>query len=308
MSTYGDTISDWSQKDLKYQEIFLFNYYINQMLNQTPGRSKYLISASNKQVKRWLVYLSKYLKKSDNPDFFIIEKIQPNILENSTDRRFYRLSLGLLLGLSFGLISTMVGIGLGQLSFSLSFGVSGTVAIFLIIGLDLILVFFSIVRFLVSLYKDAVAYSDNYFITTFSAAVEFIAGMLPIVLVIAANARYENETIIITIFKFIFNIILEHAMAFRAEIYNTHTLVGAMSGLILGVIIGVVNLTDIIIPINKIDILNLNTQWFRSFFNINTSERLIPENLDFDGVINILFLFYLYPLDLFLAHILPELF
>ena len=112
---------DWSTEDL-LQELkstdnpysHLFDSYIQRMLNRKVSRTtkpKY----SKKQVISWLSWLAKTMV-NESKIIFLIEKMQPTLLESRSERIFYRIRNfllgGLVIGLIAGLFSGLTGGGI----------------------------------------------------------------------------------------------------------------------------------------------------------------------------------------------------
>ncbi|NEQ10707.1 MAG: NACHT domain-containing protein [Moorea sp. SIO4E2] len=82
----------------------LFEAYIDRKLEENHDRRGY----SEEETRRWLGWLAKQLKERQQTEF-LIEKMQPDLLNNSTEKWFYKLILGLIVGLILGLILGLIG-------------------------------------------------------------------------------------------------------------------------------------------------------------------------------------------------------
>ncbi|KST64026.1 NACHT domain-containing protein [Mastigocoleus testarum] len=105
----------------------LFDNYIKLMLKR-PNRSKVQDKYSQTQTKRWLIWLAqKMVQRSQT--VFLIEQMQPTWLK-SRAKNFYRLSLGTIFGILFGLINLLAFTWMAGLIHGLIWG-----GIYLIIGI-----------------------------------------------------------------------------------------------------------------------------------------------------------------------------
>jgi len=130
----GISIFDLPQTDsIEERRRHLFNTYIERMFNRRSHKALY----SKSQTKRWMIWLSQRLVQQSQT-VFLIERIQPNWLEDSHQKWIYVLSIGLiggliltisfsylnvsLFGIDAGLVSSTFNGTLGGLISALFFG------------------------------------------------------------------------------------------------------------------------------------------------------------------------------------------
>ena len=84
----------------------LFDAYIKRRLEKPHNRKGYELE----DAKRWLIWLAKTLKKQNRAEF-LIEDMQPSLLETIQQKRLYQIFAGLISGIILGLISGLIGGG-----------------------------------------------------------------------------------------------------------------------------------------------------------------------------------------------------
>lgn len=94
----------------------LFDAYIKRGLEKFQNHQRY----TPKDVKYWLVWLAKTIKKQNKTEF-LIETMQPNLLETVKQKRQYKLICGLIGALTCGLIGEVIG----GLNTGIGFGLVG---------------------------------------------------------------------------------------------------------------------------------------------------------------------------------------
>ncbi|MFN6461515.1 MAG: NACHT domain-containing protein [Nostoc sp. DedVER02] len=107
----------------------LFDAYIKVKLDETQPSKLYKVGKepSKENTKFWLVWLAKKLKDNKQTEF-LIEKMQPHLLDNFLSKFLYGLIIGLITGLILGLITWLI--------FGLIFGLIIGLILGLITGLD----------------------------------------------------------------------------------------------------------------------------------------------------------------------------
>ncbi|NET67482.1 MAG: NACHT domain-containing protein [Moorea sp. SIO1G6] len=97
----------------------LFEAYIDRKLEENHDRRGY----SEEETRRWLGWLAKQLKDQKQTEF-LIEKMQPDMLNSSIENRLYKLILviilviifGIIIGLAYGLLfGIIMGLAYGRL-------------------------------------------------------------------------------------------------------------------------------------------------------------------------------------------------
>jgi DNA polymerase III delta prime subunit len=84
----------------------LFDAYIKRRLEKPHNRKGYELE----DTKRWLIWLAKTLKKQNKAEF-LIEDLQPSLLETIQQRRLYQIFAGLISGIILGFISGLISGG-----------------------------------------------------------------------------------------------------------------------------------------------------------------------------------------------------
>ncbi|WP_377965097.1 NACHT domain-containing protein [Almyronema epifaneia] len=103
----------------------LFNAYIDKQLSDPKLQGAYLLgkTLSKQQTVKYLCWLAQKLESlGEAGTEFLIEEMQPSWLESASDRRSYRLIVGLSFGLSFELVFRLVSGLEGGLILGLIFG------------------------------------------------------------------------------------------------------------------------------------------------------------------------------------------
>jgi DNA polymerase III delta prime subunit len=85
----------------------LFDAYIKRRLEKPHNRQGYELE----DAKRWLIWLAKTIKKQNKAEF-LIEDMQPYLLETIQQKRLYQIFSGLISGIILGLISGLIGGGI----------------------------------------------------------------------------------------------------------------------------------------------------------------------------------------------------
>ncbi len=108
------SIPDWQKCNTPDErQRYLFDKYIEQMfkreikLKLEPSYSQGQ-QPSEADTRKWLVWLAKQLKDKNQTEF-LIEKMQPNWLENTNYRWMYRIIVGVIVGIIVGLTVWLVG-------------------------------------------------------------------------------------------------------------------------------------------------------------------------------------------------------
>lgn len=121
-----DVLKQLSSPENRYQN--LFNSYIERMLGRKVIAQKY----SKDIVLHWLSWLANTMV-NESQTIFLIEKLQPTLLQSRSERRWYQISNfllgGLIFRLSLGLIGVLIvvgcfGLNLGPIGV-LIFGLTG---------------------------------------------------------------------------------------------------------------------------------------------------------------------------------------
>ncbi|NET67481.1 MAG: NACHT domain-containing protein [Moorea sp. SIO1G6] len=96
----------------------LFEAYIDRKLEENHDRRGY----SEEETRRWLGWLAKQLKERKQTEF-LIEKMQPDMLNSSIENRLYKLILVIILVIIFGIIIGIIGVLAYGLLFGIIFGI-----------------------------------------------------------------------------------------------------------------------------------------------------------------------------------------
>ncbi len=110
---------EWKQR--------LFDKYIERMFQRKIPTQLYL----KKETQRWLIWLAQRMIQ-ESERVFLIEKIQPTWLTSRT-KNFYRLSIGLIFGILFGLINLSIFTWIAGLMHGLILGLMS-----LIVGMSVV--------------------------------------------------------------------------------------------------------------------------------------------------------------------------
>jgi len=108
------SISDWQKCNTPDErQRYLFDKYIEQMFKREIKREFEPHYSQGQQpneadTRKWLVWLAKQLKDKNQTEF-LIEKMQPNWLENNNYRWMYRIIVGVIVGIIVGLTVWLVG-------------------------------------------------------------------------------------------------------------------------------------------------------------------------------------------------------
>ena len=91
---------------------YLFDVYVEQILENAERKRWWLSKKpTSKKTKQWLIWLAKRLKKERQKDFFI-EKMQPSWLPTKKEKRLYRITSGIIGGLTGSLTVFPLGLPL----------------------------------------------------------------------------------------------------------------------------------------------------------------------------------------------------
>lgn len=111
--SYGELSQDkWQLANSRGKRLELFlEAYVQQMFKREiaiEGNSVQQSYPNDEQTKYWLSYLAKKMKEESQKDF-LIEKMQPHWISDQGAKVFYRISLGLTLGLVLGMTFLIAG-------------------------------------------------------------------------------------------------------------------------------------------------------------------------------------------------------
>jgi class 3 adenylate cyclase/DNA polymerase III delta prime subunit len=99
----GMSVTDLIRLSLTDNHVqYLFDTYIDRMLKRRPSKQY-----SADKTKRWLHWLSMKMFLNSQ-SIFLIERLQPEMLQHSSQRWFYRLGVGIITGILFGILFALM--------------------------------------------------------------------------------------------------------------------------------------------------------------------------------------------------------